>query len=107
MDFKVRSKIGLHFEKVRRTGGQSLISSCGLELQSQWTRPIDDEATMMFMKSFYQHLEKGNTASGALHQSMKSFRESEKYSEMRKWASFQLIGDNVKIEFEAVDDVKK
>ena len=68
--------------------------------------PIEDEATMMFMKSFYQHLEKGNTTSGALHQSRKSFRESEKYSEMRKWASFQLIGDNVKIEFEAVDDVK-
>ena len=29
---------GLHFEKVRRTGGQSSSSSCGLELQSQWTR---------------------------------------------------------------------
>ena len=30
--------------------------------------PIDNEATMMFMKSFYQHLKEGNTASGALHQ---------------------------------------
>ena len=68
---------------------------------------IDDEATMMFMKSFYQHLKEGNTASRALYQSMKSLRESEKYSEMRYWAPFQLIGDNVKIEFEAVDDVKK
>ena len=35
---------------------------------------IDDEATMMFMKSFYQHLKEGNTASGALHQSMKFLR---------------------------------
>ena len=69
--------------------------------------PIDDEATMMFMKSFYQHLKEGNTASGALHQSMKSFRESKEYSEMRCGAPFQLIGDNVKIEFEKVDDVKK
>ena len=69
--------------------------------------PIDDEATMMFMKSFYQHLREGNTASGVLHQSMKPFLESEEYSEMRCCALFQLIGDNVKIEFEAVDDVKK
>ena len=68
---------------------------------------IDDEATMVFMKSFYQHLKEGNTASAALHQSMKCLRESEEYSEMRYWAPFQLIGDNVKIEFEVVDDVKK
>ena len=68
---------------------------------------IDDEATMMFMKSFYQHLKEGNTASGALHQSIKSFRESKEYSEMRYWAPFQLIGDDVKIEFEVIDDVDK
>ena len=37
---------------------------------------IDDEATMIFMKSFYQHLKEGNTASRAFHQLMKSFRES-------------------------------
>ena len=67
---------------------------------------IDDIATMVFMKSFYQHLKEGNTASGALHQSMKSFRGSEEYSEMRYWAPFQLIGDDVKIEFEVVDDVE-
>ena len=68
---------------------------------------IDDEATMVFMKSFYQHLKEGKTASAAIHQSMKSFRESEKFSEMRYWAPFQLIGDDVKIEFEANDDVKE
>ena len=68
---------------------------------------IDDEATMVFMKSFYQHLMEGKTASAALQQSMKSFRESEKYSEMKYWAPFHLIGDDVKIEFEADDDVKK
>ena len=68
---------------------------------------IDDEATMVFMKSFYQHLKEGKTASAAVQQSMKSLRESEEYSEMRYWAPFQLIGDNVKIEFEADDDVKK
>ena len=67
---------------------------------------IDDEATMVFMKSFYQHLKEGKTASAAVHQAMKSLRESEKFSEMRHWAPFQLIGDDVKIEFEADDDVK-
>ena len=68
---------------------------------------IDDEATMIFMKSFYQHLKKGNTASDSLQQLIKSLRESEEYSDMSYWAPVQLIGDNVKIEFEAVNDVKK
>ena len=66
---------------------------------------IDDEATMVFMKSFYQLLREGKTASAAVHQSMKSLRESEEFSEMKYWAPFQLIGDDVKIEFEARDDV--
>ena len=68
---------------------------------------IDDEATMVFMNSFYQNLKEGKTASAAVQQSMKYLRESEEYSEMRYWAPFQLIGDDVKIEFEAEDDVKK
>jgi len=68
---------------------------------------IEDEATMVFMKSFYQHLKEGKTASAAVQQSMKFLRESEQFSEMKHWAPFQLIGDDVKIEFEADDDVKK
>ena len=67
---------------------------------------LDDEATMVFMKRFYQHLKEGKTASAAVQQSMKFLRESEEYSEMRYWAPFQLIGDDVKIEFEAKDDVQ-
>ena len=73
-------------------------------LISLWA--IDDEATMVFMKSFYQHLKEGKTASAAVHQTMKSLRESEEFSEMRYWAPFQLLGDDVNIEFEAHDDVK-
>ncbi|XP_074609557.1 tetratricopeptide repeat protein 28-like [Acropora palmata] len=73
-------------------------------LISLWA--IDDEATMVFMKNFYQHLKEGKTASAAIHQTMKSLRESEKFSEMRHWAPFQLIGDDVKIEIEADDEVK-
>ncbi|XP_044171785.1 tetratricopeptide repeat protein 28-like, partial [Acropora millepora] len=68
---------------------------------------IDDEATMVFMKSFYQQLKEGKTASAAVQQSMKFLRESEQFYEMKYWAPFQLIGDDIKIEFEADDDVKK
>ena len=68
---------------------------------------IDDEATMEFMKCFYHHLKEGKTASAAVHQSMKCLRESENFSEMKYWAPFQLIGDDVKIEFETDDDIKK
>ena len=68
---------------------------------------IDDEATMVFMKSFYQQLKEGKTASAAVEQSMKFLRESEQFYEMKYWAPFQLIGVDVKIEFEADDDVKK
>ena len=73
-------------------------------LISLWA--IDDEATLVFMKNFYQHLKEGKTASAAIYQTMKFLRESENFSEMRYWAPFQLIGDDVKIEFEADDDVK-
>ena len=53
--------------------------------------PIDDEATMMFMKSFYRHLKEGKTASAAVQQPMKFIRESEQFSEMRYWAPFILL----------------
>ena len=66
---------------------------------------IDDEATKVFMKSFYQHLKEGKSASFAVHQSIRSLRESEEFSEIRYWAPFQLIGDDVKIEFKVDDDV--
>ena len=53
-----------------------------------------------------QHLKEGKTASAAVQQAMKSLRESEKFSEIWHWAPFQLMGDDVKIEFKADDDVK-
>ena len=68
---------------------------------------IDDKATMVFMKSFYQLLKEGRTVSVAVHQSIKSLRESEEFSGMRYWAPFQLIEDDVKIEFKADYDVKE
>ena len=67
-------------------------------LVSLWA--IDDEATMEFMKVFYQHLVHGRSASGALNKAMKSMRESDRFSAVRYWAPFVLIGDDVTLEFE-------
>ena len=74
-------------------------------LVSLWA--INDEATMVFMKSFYQHLKEGKTACSAVHESMKLLRQSENFSGVKYWAPFQVIGDDVKIEFKADDDVTK
>ena len=66
-------------------------------LASLWA--ISDEATMEFMKIFYQHLKDGERASVALHQAMKTLRESEKFCAAKYWAPFVLIGDDVTLEF--------
>ena len=66
-------------------------------LVSLWA--IDDHATMEFMKHFYQHLADGKSASVALHQAVKSLRESEQFRDVKYWAPFVLIGDDVTLEF--------
>jgi len=66
-------------------------------LVSLWA--INDEATMEFMKSFYEHLARGHSASVALNWAMKCLRESEKFCAVRHWAPFVLIGDDVTMEF--------
>ena len=66
-------------------------------LVSIWA--IDDEATLLFMNSFYQHLADRKSASLALHHAMKSLRETEDYSAIKYWAPFVLIGDDVTFEF--------
>ena len=65
-------------------------------LVSLWA--VDEEATMLFMRRFYQQLADGKTASLALHQSMKSLRESEQFGAAKYWAPFVLIGDDVKLD---------
>ena len=70
-------------------------------LVSLWA--IDDEATMEFMKGFYQHLVRGESASEALNKAMKSMRESDRFSAVKYWAPFVLIGDDVTLEFEDID----
>ena len=70
-------------------------------LVSLWA--IDDKATMEFMKVFYQHLVHGRSASEALNKAMKSMRESDRFSAVKYWAPFVLIGDDVTLEFEGIN----
>ncbi|XP_068674036.1 tetratricopeptide repeat protein 28-like [Montipora foliosa] len=73
-------------------------------LVSLWA--IDDEATWMFMESFYQHLADRKSASTALHHAMKSLRETKNYSAIKYWAPFVLIGDDVTFEFGELEHEK-
>ena len=70
-------------------------------LVSLWA--IDDEATMEFMKVFYQQLVHGRSASEALNKAMKSMRESDDFCAVKYWAPFVLIGDDVTLEFEGIN----
>ena len=66
-------------------------------LASLWA--IDDEATLQFMRYFYEHLAEGQRASKALHLTMKQMRESGNFSDIKYWAPFVLIGDDVTLSF--------
>ena len=66
-------------------------------LVSLWA--VDDEATMQFMKQFYGHLVRGKSASESLHGTMKWMRENPPFCDVRKWAPFMLIGDDVSFDF--------
>ena len=59
---------------------------------------IEDLATKQFMSRFYELLVRGESASESLHQTMKWMRANG-FSEVRQWAPFMLIGDNVTFDF--------
>ena len=59
---------------------------------------LGDSATEQFMNHFYEYLVRGESASESLHQAMKWMR-SNGYSDVRQWAPFMLIGDNVTFDF--------
>ena len=65
-------------------------------LVSLWA--LDDSATEQLMSQFYDHLVRGESASDSLHQAMKWMR-CNGYSDVKQWASFVLIGDNVTFDF--------
>ena len=66
-------------------------------LASIWA--LDDDATLEFMESFYRVLVKGVSASESLNQAMNCTRESHKLNEVKHWAPFQIIGDDVTLDF--------
>ena len=51
------------------------------------------------MSRFYKHLVEGESASESLHQAMRWMRKNG-LSEVSEWASFTLIGDDVRLEFD-------
>ena len=59
---------------------------------------LDDEATEQLMSRFYEHLVRGESTSECLHRAMEWMR-SNGWPEVRQWAPFMLIGDNVTFEF--------
>ena len=59
---------------------------------------IPDSATEQLMSRFYEHLVEGESASETLHQAMKRMRKFG-FNKVSEWASFTLIGDDVRLEF--------
>ena len=59
---------------------------------------IPDSATEQLMSRFYEHLVEGESASETLLQAMKRMRKFG-FNKVSEWASFTLIGDDVRLEF--------
>ena len=65
-------------------------------LVSLWA--LEDSSTEKLISHFYDHLVRGESASDSLHQAMKWMR-CNGYSDVKQWAPFILIGDNVTFNF--------
>ncbi|CAH3172688.1 unnamed protein product, partial [Porites evermanni] len=59
---------------------------------------LQDRATEEFMGRFYENLVQGKSASECLHRAMRWMRNNG-FSEVRQWAPFMLIGDDVSFHF--------
>ncbi|XP_078364453.1 tetratricopeptide repeat protein 28-like [Oculina patagonica] len=59
---------------------------------------LQDSATEQFMRCFYEHLVRGESASESLHKAMKWMRGNG-FTKVSEWAPFLLIGDNVTFDF--------
>ncbi|PFX14767.1 Tetratricopeptide repeat protein 28 [Stylophora pistillata] len=66
---------------------------------------LGDEATMEFMKYFYKELAAGKRASEALQQAMSCMRKIEQLRNVRNWAPFVLIGDDVTLDLPDASEV--
>ena len=91
-------KGGIHAEGVVGIARAFLGAGARSVIASLWK--IDDKATRAFMRQLYEHLVKGESASESLHQAMKWMRKSECFNNVKHWASFVLIGDDVKLNFD-------
>ena len=61
---------------------------------------VDDEATRVFMTIFYKcMIYEKMSESEALHHSISAMRESSECNDMKYWAPFVLLGDDVKLNF--------
>lgn len=60
---------------------------------------LEDSATEQLMSRFYERLVRGESASDSLYEAMKWMRDNG-YSDVRYWAPFILIGDDVKFDFD-------
>ncbi len=60
---------------------------------------LDDLATEKFMRRFYKHLVRGESATESLHETMKWMRDNG-FIKVSEWAPFMLIGDNVTFDIE-------
>ncbi|XP_073238630.1 uncharacterized protein [Porites lutea] len=60
---------------------------------------LEDRATQQFMRRFYENLVQGESASECLHRAMKWMRNNG-FPEVRQWAPFMLIGDDVSFQFD-------
>ena len=67
-------------------------------IASLWA--VNDQATLVFLRHFYEHLVKGQSASKSLHEAMKMMRESDDLNAVKYWAPFMLIGDDVTLNFD-------
>ncbi|XP_022804918.1 tetratricopeptide repeat protein 28-like [Stylophora pistillata] len=67
---------------------------------TRWT--IDDEGTLEFMSFFYDALIRGMKTSKALNKAMKCMREIENFKEVKYWAPFVVIGDDVSLDFKEI-----
>ena len=65
-------------------------------LVSLWA--LEDSATEKLMSHFYDHLVRGESASDSLHQAI-TWMRCNGYSDVKQWAPFVLIGDNVTFNF--------
>ena len=67
-------------------------------VMSLWA--VDDDATKALMNVFYKCLVREKlSASESLHQAMKKMRESTLYNDVKYWAPFVLLGDDVSLNF--------